>query len=275
MNKNSSTAMIPHRSLGLREVWQITLRTVVIVLTLSCLSTGDGNAQEFKSMKIKGSFLNIDKDNIIYKRGCVFEYDYYFLRAKDTLKISRNQGINTFEKVSDDQMQINQLLFQIIKPALFGRTNAGQSELTITAINSSKQLLARSYTGLVENKYNVWLHPPRTSLFGILELNPFPYIQFPAAINKEWKDAMTISDHWSNALWKVWEGDVKINYEYKITGQKLIKFRNSEVLCWVIKSHAASRLGKTELVSFFNEKHGFILLNYRNIDGSETNFSLK
>jgi hypothetical protein len=247
---------------------------IILVLPLLCFFPRKTNAQDLKSLRIKDTFLNIDKDNIIYKRGRVFEYNYSFKRQQDTLKIAIKESGDTYEKRSDNNMQVDRLQFKVVKPALFGRTNTGQSELIITAVNSTGQMLYRTFTGLVENKYNVWLHPPRRSLFGILELNPFPYIQLPAVINKKWSDTMTVSDHWSNPLWKVWEGNVDISYTYVISRQESVKFRNQELLCWVVESQAHSRLGKSTLVSFFNEKYGFILLKYQNIDGSETTFSL-
>ena len=247
---------------------------VFFAFSLLCISTDNIMAQELKSLRIKDAFLNIDKDNIIYQRGRVFEYDYSFKRQQDTFKVTLSPSGDTYEKRSENNMQVDRLLLKVVKPPLFGRTNTGQSELVITGVNAANQLLSRSHTGLVENKYNVWLHPPRHSLFKILELNPFPYIQLPAVINKEWKETMTVGDHWSNPLWKVWEGNVDISYKYVISRQELVKFRDQEVLCWVVESHAQSRLGNSKLVSFFNEKHGFILLKYQNIDGSETTLRL-
>lgn len=265
----------PYWVLGLRVVFQTKVNVMFLISTLFFLCAGKCHAQSFSSVKLGGNFLNIDKDNIIYKRGSIFEYDYYFIRDQDTLKSVRNNGIDSFIEKGGDKMEVDRLLFKVVKPPLFGRTNYRQSELTITYINPSNSTLATIHTGLVENKDNVWLHPPRFSLFRILELNPFPYIQFPAEINKEWKDSMVISDRWSDPLWKVWTGNVDINYDYKIVARNTINYRNEHVICWVIESQARSRLGKSTLISYFNEKYGFILLKYGNIDGSETVLSLR
>ncbi len=46
--------------------------------------------------------------------------------------------------------------------------------------NKSKQniTLINSVTGVIENKKQVWLHPPRAKYYKILELAPFPYVNF-------------------------------------------------------------------------------------------------
>lgn len=134
--------------------------------------------------------------------------------------------------------------------------------------------MALAHTGLVENKYNLWVHPPRFSLFEILELNPFPYIKLPARLGNEWTDSLKIGAQWSNPLWKVWTGSVVLDYKYKITEHKSMIFRKQAVLCWVIESSAKSRLGETKLISYFNEEYGFIQMDYQNIDGSNISFNL-
>ena len=44
-------------------------------------------------------------------------------------------------------------------------------------------------TGLIENQKMIWMHPPRSDKFSILEYFPFPEINFPVKCGKEYKRA--------------------------------------------------------------------------------------
>ncbi len=52
----------------------------------------------------------------------------------------------------------------------------------------------KEVTGAIENKMNVWIHPPRSNFFKILELNPFPYIKTPYKIGTKWNWKLQIGD---------------------------------------------------------------------------------
>ena len=129
-------------------------------------------------------------------------------------------------------------------------------------------------TGVIENEKNVWMHPPRSQFFRILELNPFPYIQAPIQIGNRWQWRLTIGDPWQDARWKTWSGKMLNTYQYGITNIQTIKTPAGSFRCYEIKATATSRLGQTHLTAYFNEQAGFVRLEYVNIDGSKTVLSL-
>lgn len=45
--------------------------------------------------------------------------------------------------------------------------------------------------------------------------------------------------------------------------------------CYIIAAKAKSRIGKTELLSYFSPKFGFVRLEYKNIDGTQTFIQLE
>ncbi|MDW9379143.1 hypothetical protein [Chryseobacterium sp. JV558] len=49
--------------------------------------------------------------------------------------------------------------------------------------------------------------------------------------------------------------------------------RNLE--CYIVHAIANSRIGKTELISYFNPKFGFVKLEYTNIDNTKTVLELE
>ncbi|MBP5649649.1 MAG: hypothetical protein J6X01_01055, partial [Bacteroidales bacterium] len=134
--------------------------------------------------------------------------------------------------------------------------------------------------GIVENERNLWMHPNRDCLLQVLELNPFPYIQYPIKKGKTWKWRLTIGSQWGDERWKTWTGSIVNKYKYKITDT------NCEVVtpmgtlsCVKVEAIAKSRIGKTRLTAYYNDTYGFVKMDNTNIDGSwlqvdlvETNF---
>ena len=78
-------------------------------------------------------------------------------------------------------------------------------------------------TLLLENKENVWIHPPRMGFLNALETCPFPYIKLNKPVGYTWTDKMSIGDHRSNKQWGEWKGRLLLDYTYEIVGKiKLI-----------------------------------------------------
>lgn len=127
-----------------------------------------------------------------------------------------------------------------------------------------------SLSGIIENEKNIWIHPPRDLYFEILELNPFPFVKKPYKIGNKWTWQLTIGASWANKRWKTWEGQIINQYEYKIVKKSTIKTAIGDLDCFIIESKANSRIGETRLTSYFNEKYGFVKLEYTNIDNSKT-----
>lgn len=237
-------------------------------------------AQEYGSVKFMKRIFNPDKDNKIYKREREFQFDYRYTKNDTSYWMcpfvaNGQSGYDLIVDTAKNQPNlIKELNFKVVKPKLFARTNRYQSELVIS-FNKIYSVNERGWTGLVDNKYNVWLHPPRGSLFSVLELNPYPYVKYPLAIGNQWQDSMSIGDHWSDSRWKVWTGSIVNAYKYEVKGKASVVVDNQEIPCWVIESSATSKIGDTALVSYFNEEYGFVKLDYVNIDGSKIVLQLK
>ena len=125
-----------------------------------------------------------------------------------------------------------------------------------------------SLTGVIDNEKNVWIHPPRSKLFRILEINPLPFIQTPYKIGNMWNWSLEIGSAWGDERWKTWEGSIKNKYEYEITDKKKINIEIGEIECYVVQSTARSSIGQTHLTAYFNKEIGFVKLDYTNIDST-------
>ncbi|MFP3577738.1 hypothetical protein, partial [Brevibacillus sp. SIMBA_040] len=57
--------------------------------------------------------------------------------------------------------------------------------------------------------------------------------------------------------------------------KKNISTKLGNLECFIINAKAKSRIGETELLSYFNPVFGFVRLEYKNIDGSKTILELE
>ena len=126
-------------------------------------------------------------------------------------------------------------------------------------------------TGLIENDKNTWLHPPRNKLLGILELNPFPFIQAPYEVGNKWSWTLNniSGKSYGDERWKTWEGIIEVTSTYEITDKQILVTPIGEIECSVIQSTGSSPLGKTYLTAYFNVDAGFVKLDYTNIDSTK------
>lgn len=113
-------------------------------------------------------------------------------------------------------------------------------------------------TGLIENKKNIWLHPPRNADLDVLQLSAFPYIKFGAIKNWEW----TLHASYANYQ------DVDLTHRYE--KGKAIEF-NSDIgvlRCILIQATTESYIGTTISKFLYNRTHGFVKLEFHTIEGT-------
>jgi len=231
---------------------------------------------------------NVNANNIIYSVGRKFTYSYYYQNKKgEKFLIKKGKEILQPEgyTISDwefvdiqkqDNLTIDKLLLQASSGNPFTNIPGyNQTAISYEYIMKNGEPFTMETTGAVENEMNVWIHPPRGSFFEILELNPFPYIKAPYKIGTKWNWKLKIGDHWSDKRWLEWKGSIENMYEYEIVGKKNITTKLGNLECFIIDAKAKSRIGETELLSYFNPVFGFVRLEYKNIDGTKTILELE
>ncbi|MES1218456.1 MAG: hypothetical protein ABUT20_23315 [Bacteroidota bacterium] len=241
--------------------------------------------EKFESTNVDENRYN--QNNSIYKVGRKFTFSYVysdtsgvkFLMTKGNLN-NQNMYDWTFEKM--DKKDTNSV-FQIILSVNSGLSPfiqqiPGYNQTVISydfKLLSGDLLNFNEMTGLIENEKNIWIHPPRTNFFKILEINPFPYIKKPLIIGTRWAWRLKFGSHWADKRWLAWEGSNENIYNYEITGKIMLPSKLGNIDCFVISSNAKSKLGETKLTSYFNYQFGFVKLDYTNIDGSKTIIELE
>ncbi len=211
----------------------------------------------------KSSECNLD--NQIYLPGRVFIYDYYYRKGSQNYKFDFSNRETGLANCEDRLENIVRVFSYKILPGNF----VGQTRTWFSYYNAYDTLQSHEISGIIENKMNVWLHPPRSEMFGMLEIAPFPFIRFPLEVGTTWSDSLGIGDHYSDRRWAIWEGSIVNQMQRKITGKEIVSTAFGKLVCYVVKSRSVSRIGETALTAYFNEKYGFIRMEYVNIDGSE------
>lgn len=253
--------------------------------------------KSYNDLKIE-RLRNPEKDNNIYSINKLFRYNYdyikddnhylmRFINEYDTVGYYKKKGeerpvlSNKWELIekelinAQDSNLVTTFTFRInAKNKL--RANTGQTNLKIRLENGNlKELPAGGLTGIVENENNVWSHPPRTKLFKILQLNPYPFAKFPLEEGKTYYDDLKIGNYWADKRWiEPWEGNITTKMYYTVGGLETIQTLLGDLECRIINAKGESELGETALKIFFNETYGFVRLEYVNIDKSRMNIQL-
>ncbi len=269
----------------------------ILLLTFSCsaqknkgsyITDYDGIAIEKKDATKKYDEIYND-NNAIYTVGKKLKYSYFYQNIKGEKFLIRRgketvqpQGYSTYDwEFVGVGKQDNETVSHIISLAISGNPfeednpEYNQTGISYDYVMNNGKSLTRELTGGIENKSNVWIHPPRNSFFKILELNPFPYIKAPYKVGTKWDWKLKISDHWADKRWMEWKDGIENIYNYEIIDKKNISTKFGNLECYVVKANAKSRIGQTELISYFHPKFGFIKLEYKNIDETKTVLELE
>lgn len=232
-----------------------------LLFSVNCFS------QQYDKVYIEKS--KIDKNNIIYSIGNNFIYE---------VKIIINDNLYHINKEHKDSLTLEtenalkEIQLYVEKAKLFGRTNKNQTEIKY---NDYPNPTFRVSTGLVENEKNIWFHPPRFGFLKALETSPFPYIKLNEQIGYKWSDEMLISEYWSDKRWGVWKGKLLLKYNYEIIGQEVMETKLGSLNVTKVYATASSEIGKSSLVSYFNEKYGFIKFEYTLFNDNKIILELK
>lgn len=123
----------------------------------------------------------------------------------------------------------------------------GQNECSTTSCNSDWNILNKSYlyekTGLIENRSKLWIHPPRSKYFRILEFTAFP---FENKLDNLYSDTIILGKGWGKHEYE----KVISNYKLEKIGTKIIVHAESiSILGKVISTFEINEFG------FFKIEH--------------------
>jgi hypothetical protein len=111
-------------------------------------------------------------------------------------------------------------------------------------------------TGGIENEVKLWIHPPRNNQYTMTEIAPFPVVEYPCELNKEYTGGLYIGSGWGD-----WE-NLHIRCKYHVVAKKIISIGSFKYPSWLIESESDSQLGRSRLNMAFNENIGFLNFYY-------------
>lgn len=117
-------------------------------------------------------------------------------------------------------------------------------------------------TGVVDNESTCWFHPPRHNQYKMLELAPFPRVEYPLQVNKSYSRILFIGDGWGDI------SNTKVVWHYSITEKRRDNWR---VTAQAIPNEKPEKMSQLEFT--FSVTEGFIDLHYILFDG--TTISMK
>lgn len=270
---------------------------ILVILTLAFFAGCQQENVEYDYDLVKSNGIYVEKfdtlikdedrytsNNKVFKPGRVFVYEYYlektngekyaFQSTKDAARLPARQRLNSWNLVHTDSLtdiSVEKVLLKVrpgLQPFIEHFPDYDQTIIEYHYVQRNNDRPFNEATGVIENEKNVWLHPPRSNMFRVLELNPFPFVQAPYEIGNTWQWSLKIGDAWSDKRWKKWDGQIENQYQYEITDIRSVETAIGELECIEISASAKSRIGQTHLVSYFNKEHGFVKLNYTNIDST-------
>lgn len=257
-----------------------------------------------KPNKTDTTKFKYSKNNLTYKVGREFIYDYYFidksgakkkfLLTNDQTSIQNLLNLTSYEKITDttiDKIRLTVTDAKETYPACTADSTCTQTVISYSYLTTNQKVCDsacssvkskksnESYcscgsvaTGIYDNKKNVWMHPPRQYTFKILQLNPFPFYQLDKSI-KNWAWHLEIGGVYLDPRWVKTKDNIKVRYEYERQNDETIKTTFGNIKCNVTNAIGLSQSEnfsmKTGLKSYYHPDYGFVRLEYINIDNSK------
>jgi hypothetical protein len=283
------------------------MKTLILIIILS-ISFYEMHSQELVledgiySEKINTKDTSLYKytsDNISYRLKRIFIYDYYYKDKNGKFKFLRNKNswprgnpLNLIDADSSDVNAIDKIRINVsgYLEILNSDTNYTQTVIAYDYLNKLGQPadticynLKKKYpkftkpcgdefTGVIDNKKNVWIHPPRDYTFKILELNPFPFYYLTDSI-REWAWSIETGGFYLDSRWIEHTELLKIDFKYTRLKDEILETKFGKIKCKVTNAIGVANYGtkklKTSLKSYYHPDYGFIKLVYGNINNSK------
>lgn len=217
-------------------------------------------------------------DNISYVLNSEFIYDYYYIDSTNrkykfiqNVNYNLDNPLNLIEVDSLKSNYIDKIKIIVSDDSYIFKSFDSSYNQTVVAYHyldndSSKQ---ETYTGVIDNKMNVWIHPPRQYTFCILQLCPYPFYYLDESIN-DWEWNLYTNGIYLDPRWiKSTEG-INLNFDYKRLPDEKIKTPFGILQCKVTYATGTFKNGNitshTYLKSYYHPNYGFVKLEYELIN---------
>jgi hypothetical protein len=191
----------------------------------------------------------------VYSKTGKFSYTIAYFQKENNLSTQEIIELNlTGKKWKWDNSQLEGLWTYLTQP---GTKHKFKKQKTLGWCNVDT-------TGIIENQYRVWMHPPRHNQYCLTELSPFPDFRKNTIVGDTYATSLSIDLGWDN-----WDGK-------KIISTYTIKDCNHQSIDTVWTIEAISQFGEfTNTAKFiFNERMGFTSIEYNFYNGDTLTMNL-
>ncbi|MEI8278751.1 MAG: hypothetical protein WCG87_03245 [Bacteroidota bacterium] len=132
-------------------------------------------------------------------------------------------------------------------------------------LNESR--INRMRTGQECTTTELFIHPPRDiAEYQILEICPYPDIEFPLAVGKEWHFDLNVEGGWSPSDTIKWVNGIVFSSQYKVVDTITIALPMGKIPCYHIHATGTSSLGTSSTDIFYSFQYGIVKLYYLPLD---------
>jgi len=131
-----------------------------------------------------------------------------------------------------------------------------------------------SFSGTLSSKETIFIHPPRVEQYTILEICPYPILQFPLFIGKKWDWDLTVGDQWNPGGSVKWGGNKDFRSQYEVVDTTHIEIPIGKISCYHVHAINTSELGTSSADFYYNNQQGIIKLSYQPLDKTKIEFNL-
>lgn len=173
----------------------------------------------------------------LYNKALKIEYDVYHIVKNDTIRSKLNLDC-TGEKWTPQNIPIDNNWTIIWNHNDF-KTGKDYSEKT----------------GVEETSEKLFIHPPRSNEYRILEFCPFPLVHYPIMIGKSWDwELENIADPYYRVLISKTQQKTTVKNKYKVIKKVswFYKKANTYIDCFEIQCTGRTALGDTQLTFYFS-----------------------
>lgn len=138
--------------------------------------------------------------------------------------------------------------------------------------------ITKVHTGAIVKRDSIWMHPPRSYLFTILETSAFPFIKLPFSLGNSWKWQLEVSKAWLSGYpelyKKVNSSKLTFYHSYEIIDRNTKNTKLGPINCFKVKATTQSTLGNRNAYFLYNNGYGFIQMIFETYDNKRIQMDL-
>ncbi len=120
----------------------------------------------------------------------------------------------------------------------------------------------------LDNGLDTWITPFRENQYAFTQVAPFPSVNLPLEVNKQWTSNLLIYETWGD-----WNNQQLLSH-YLVLGVEELTYQNQPIQAWHVTSYVETDFGTSTHDFWYHESLGFVKMQYKNYQGQLLIFEL-